>query len=400
MWARLLVVAVVLTAVGGAAWWFWAGPDPGLADACVTAERAAVRGAPAVFEPTIHWQAADLPEIATDADEQVMLAVTQQGRHGWVAAGRVSIGPEWHALMLASTDGATWQSEPGQAVRFAGAEIGSLVELDRRVIAAGSLSGMTSGTGVWVGRGPLAWQVARGRFEGFTPTALAAGEGSALLLGIADAPAAWSSVDGVTWDQLALDLPVAPALASFAAVRPDDDGWLAVGSIAPDVDGPAAPIVWASTDGAAWRCRVLDSAGFEVARPMGLYRSAQGWLAVGIAGDACGFAASCVGKPIAWTSPDGVRWSEGRIGGEPWHTGGIAVAGSAEGFVAVGHGTTWWSADGSSWVEVADGGSGVDALQGQPDALFMTDDGRLLVAGTAYEGADADAWIATGFLAR
>ena len=72
----------------------------------------------------------------------------------------------------------------------------------------------------------------------------------------------------------------------------------------------------------------------------------------------------------------------------------------AEGFVAVGHGTTWWSADGSGWVQLADGGSGVAALVGQPDALFMTDDGRLLVAGTTYQGADADAWIATGFLAR
>jgi hypothetical protein len=34
------------------------------------------------------------------------------------------------------------------------------------------------------------------------------------------------------------------------------------------------------------------------------------------------------------------------------------------------------------------------ALAGQPDALVVTDDGRLLVAGTTYEGADADAWIA------
>jgi hypothetical protein len=30
----------------------------------------------------------------------------------------------------------------------------------------------------------------------------------------------------------------------------------------------------------------------------------------------------------------------------------------------------------------------------------MTDRLQLLAAGTAYEGADADAWIATGFLAR
>ena len=112
-----------------------------------------------------------------------------------------------------------------------------------------------------------------------------------------------------------------------------------------------------------------------------------------------GFGASCVGHTIAWTSPDGVRWSAGRID-EPWLDGGMAYAGSAEGFVAVGHGTTWYSADGNVWVEVDDRGTGSEALIGQPDALVMTDRGQLAAVGTAYDGTDGDAWIAIGFLAR
>ena len=400
MSVRLLAAIVALAVVGGAAWWFGTGPlaEPPIA-ACDAAERAAVRDAPAVVEPTIDWQAAELPDVATDDDEQAMLAVAPRG-NGWVASGRTSDGPRLNTFMLATTDGATWQSNPADAVQFAGSEVGLLAEFDRRVVAAGAVFAGMEGIGVWVGRGPGGWQVVRGPFQGYTPSALGAGEQSVLLLGAADAPAAWSSTSGVTWDRLVLDLPVAADLASFDAVQPHDDGWLAVGSISRDVDGPAAPIVWASADGAAWSCRVLDSAGFDVARPTGLYRSAQGWLAVGTAGEVCGSGASCVGHTIVWTSPDGERWSEGRIDIEPWRSGGIAVAGSSEGFVAVGHRTTWWSADGHTWVELSDSGFGVEALAGQPDALFMTDDGRLLAAGTTYEGADADAWIAAGFLGR
>lgn len=399
MWSRLVAATTVMTIIGAAAWWLWLGPaaDPPVG-ACGEAERAAAVDAPAVLEPTVRWQAADLPATATDEDEQVMLAVALIDQ-GWVASGRRSNGPDSQALMLWSTDGG-WASGPADGIRFGDAEIRLLEEFDGRVLAAGSLARQSPATGVWVGRAPHAWQVVRGAFEGVAPVALAAGERSAVLIGVADVPAVWSSADGVTWDRLALDLPVDPTIAEFAAVRPDGDRWLAVGSLSRSVDGPVRPVVWSSSDGGIWSCSLLDAGGFEVAHPTSLHRSAQGWLAVGIGADVCGFGASCASQPIAWTSPDGRRWSEGRVGVEPWHTGGIAFAGSAEGFVAVGHGTTWWSADASSWVALDDGGTGPDALDGQPDALVLTDDGRLAVAGTSYDGNDEDAWIATGFLAR
>lgn len=402
-WGKVLAVVVAIAIAAGAAWWFWLGPatEPP-SGACPAAERFEGRDSQVAFPPTVTWKAEELPAFATDGDEQIMLAVSPL-EHGWMASGRTSTGPTSHGFVLRSDDG-TWSAGPDDARDFAEAEVGHLVEFRRRVVAAGLVSTGDVRTGVWVNRGAPAWQEGSGPFERSRPTALAAGGRSLLLLGAADwdgPPLAWSSNEGSVWERVELELPVEPNLASFAAARPNGDAWLAVGALSRGVDRPVWPVAWASTDGATWACLLLDRAGFDVAQPMGLHRSAQGWLAVGIAADVCGFGASCVGYPIAWTSPDGVRWSSAITDVEPLSLGGYAFTGSEEGFVAVGHGTTWWSADGNAWVELDDDGTGAQALVGEPDALFMTDDGRLAAVGTTYEGdADADAWIATGFLSR
>ena len=402
MWVRLVAVAAAIGVVASVAWWL-VGPGAAPATgACAAAEPADAPDGPVVFEPTITWEPADLPEAATDGDEQIMLAVSSLD-HGWLASGRSSTGPESHGFVLRSTDSVDWTLSPGDAVEFANAEIGLMSEFDGRVVASGSVSTDAVRTGVWVNRGTAVWHPARGPFEGSRPTALAAGERALLLLGASDSgggPLAWTSPEGSVWKRLDLHLPVDPDIAAFWSVRPDGDGWLAVGSLSRGVDAPSLPVVWSSPDGTTWTCSLLDPSGFEVAEPTALHRSAQGWLAIGIASEVCGFGGACQGHPIAWTSPDGVRWSAGVTGTEPWHTGGIAVGGSAEGFVAVGHFTTWWSADGITWVELADGGSGEQALVGEPDAVFMTDRGHLVAVGTTYDGTDADAWIATGFLGR
>jgi hypothetical protein len=400
MWLKVGAVIAVIAVIGAGAW-LLVGRDALARAACAGPQPTEVEAAPVVFEPTISWQSAELPDVATGPDQQVMLAVTSRD-HGWVATGNSSDGPTSHGFVLSTTDGSAWLSDPTDAVQFDETEIRLLVEVDRRVVAAGSIWTGDVRTGTWVNRGGTSWQAGNGAFDRSAPTALGARVGSLLMLGRADPsghPLAWASATGAEWAPIDLRLPVDPALATFASVRPDGEGWIAVGSLSRGVDTPAWPVVWASSDGATWTCRLLDSAGFGVAQPMELHRSAQGWLAVGIAGAVCGFGASCAGSTIAWTSPDGLGWSAARTGDQPWHTGGIVVAGSAEGFVAVGHATTWWSADGNAWVEVKDGGTGA-ALVGQPDALHMTDDGRLAAVGTSDGAGGADAWIATGFLVR
>jgi hypothetical protein len=402
-WVKVLASFVAIAVAAGAAWWFWLGPGTlPPTSACPAAERADIAESDVAFQPTIAWQPAELPAFATDGDEQIMLAVSAL-EDGWVAAGRTSTGPTSHGFLLRSIDDGTWHPGPDDAIAFAEAEIGLIVEFSRRAVAAGSVWTGDVRTGVWVNRGAPAWQEGSGPFQRSHPTALGAGGRSLLLLGAADSggvPLAWTSDEGSIWERLDLRLPVDPNLVSFSSVRASDDGWLAVGSLSRGVDQPTWPVAWASRDGATWTCLLLDRAGFDAVTPTALHRSAQGWLAIGIGADLCGFGASCPGYTIAWTSPDGVRWSAGITEVEPWHTGGIAVAGSAEGFVAIGHGATWWSADGNAWVEVADGGSGAQALIGQPDAIFMTDGGQLAAVGTTYDGTDPDAWIATGVLQR
>jgi hypothetical protein len=404
MWARLLAAVMAIAIAGGAAWWFWLGPGTAPpADACGAAERVDVPGAPAVFEPTVFWQLAELPALATDGDEQVMLGGAAF-HHGWVASGRSSSGPDSNGFILSSPDGFEWRYGPADAAGFADTEIGLLVERDRTIVAVGSASGSGQvGIRAWISHDGIHWRSAAGPFDRSSPTAVGNGDQSLLLFGVAesgDHPLAWSSSGGNRWERVDLQLPVDPELARIGAIQSAGEGWLAVGDLSRGVDSQAWPVVWTSADGVSWSCLLLDRAGFDVARPTALHRSAQGWLAVASAGDVCGFGASCPGDTVAWTSPDGVQWSAGATGVAPWDRGGIAIAGSAEGFVAAGHGTTWWSADGNSWVELADGGTAAGALIGQPDALVMTDDGRILAVGTTYEGVDADAWVAVGYLSR
>jgi len=404
MWARIMAAVIAVAVAGGAAWWFWLGPETApSADACGAAERADVPSAPAVFEPTVSWQLAELPAFATDGDEQVMLGGAAFG-HGWVASGRSRSGPDSNGFILSSPDGFEWRHGATDAAGLADTEIGLLVERERTIVAVGSASGSGQvGIRAWISLDGINWRAAAGPFDRSSPTAVGTRDQSLLLVGVAesgDHPLAWTSNGGNHWERVNLQLPVDPEVARIGAIQSDGAGWVAVGDLSRDVDSPAWPVVWMSADGASWTCLLLDRAGFDVARPTALHRSAQGWLAVGTAGDVCGFGASCPGHTVAWTSPDSVRWSAGATGVEPWDRGGIGVAGSAEGFVAVGHGTTWWSADGNSWVELADDGTGAEALIGQLDALAMTDDGRLLAVGTTYEGVDADAWVAVGYLSR
>jgi hypothetical protein len=84
MWVRIVAAVAVIAVVAVGAWWLIGpGADPAL-QACADAERADVPAAPVVFEPRIAWEPATLPAIATNADEQIMLALTPFGQ-GWVA---------------------------------------------------------------------------------------------------------------------------------------------------------------------------------------------------------------------------------------------------------------------------------------------------------------------------
>ena len=334
----------------------------------------------------------ELPDGLDDGDEQVMLDV-ESLRDGFVAVGRESNGPISNAFVLHSADGLRWTHAPGGAERFIGTEFHRLDRVAERLFALGTVStddrGGSRGTVVYTDDGQT-WIEANGNFEGTRPSSLAGSGRELLLIGTRNSdirPLAWRSADGDTWTPVELQLPVNPAQADMGTVASLGDEYLAVGSLTAGVT--AAPVVWRSGDGASWSCHLLDPAGFDSAQPFELHRAGSAWLALGIAGNACGFGASCPGYPIAWASQDGLSWSAALGTDEPISDGGIGFGSGAEQFIAIGRGRSWTSLDGMSWTldEQSDGApDGTDALAVGPD-------GRLVAVGTRGDGTDVDPWI-------
>lgn len=198
----------------------------------------------------------------------------------------------------------------------------------------------------------------------------------------------------MAWVSKAMELPVPTEYAGFAGLAALDGGWLAPGWISRDIDAAAAPVIWASTDGSRWSCRMLDAGGYAVARPLELVRSGDAWLVVGSGGAPCGIGASCAGFSVAWSSPDGRAW---RLvpAQPPIDFGGVAYAGTGDGFVAVGNGT-WFSSDGASWEAVSVGETS-GAIGGLPQALAADGDGRMVSGGVLSDAVLADRlWLARG----
>ncbi len=385
------VLVIVLIAVGA---WFAVGPGAGApTGACAIAPAAPSPSASERTDPpAVAWTTSELPTGFDDPDEQIMLDVVAFG-DGFVAVGRESSGPKSHAFFLRSADGISWAGQPGDDQRFAGVEITSLVTDGGRLYGIGSASTNDRGgsrVAVWVTDDGRSWRQATGPFDDAHATSVAVGDSGLLMVGGTNDgrhPLAWSSRDGLAWESAPIEQPVDGGLGGLAH---DGDGWLAAGSIASGRDGPSAPVIWRSRDGVGWSCHVLDAGGFNRGYASKLYRSGDGWLAVGGAADGCGFGGSCPGHSAAWFSTDGVAWTDVLLDGYP-----SAHVGVRNAFVGVGNGT-WLLRDGHGWERVSDGETS-GALAGQADALAATDDGRLVVVGTTYDStSDADAWIAVG----
>jgi hypothetical protein len=199
-------------------------------------------------------------------------------------------------------------------------------------------------------------------------------------------PAAWTSKDGVAWRQEDVAILGRDGVAErMTTIVAGSDGFVAGGSVGPELLDRQARFWW-SADGVAWTPVVDERAAFHDAEVRSITRFKAGFVAVGVVGTAQHPTAA-----VAWTSPDGRRWT--RVD-DPAFDGGVAasvVAAPFGGLVAVGsdldrrEATAWVSPDGNRWTRAPSEGS----RQHSGGYAWMTDVtavGDELVAVGDYQG--------------
>jgi hypothetical protein len=274
-----------------------------------------------------------------------------------VADGFIAVGvqqPPARAIVLHSTDGATWTALDGWAAADGTTAIAAASSGSRTVVVG------SSGAGA----------------------------------------AAWVS-DGGTWRASSgADLAGLAGAVVMNSVTATADGWVAGGFRDDPANLATAAAVWRSTDGATW---TLDGtpAVFAGGRIQGVAASGTTIVAVGTAGD------PSYGPAGAWVSTGGA-WTRATID----DAAGVmrAVAATPDGFVAVGQDGTdrgarvWRSTDGRTWTAIADqpalhhGSSPIRMLS-------LTGDDKGLIAGgwradaangssAAWTSVDGTTWVA------
>ena len=196
---------------------------------------------------------------------------------------------------------------------------------------------------------------------------------------------AWTSTDGVAWQQTSSDAFATIPLRLTAVVH-WQGGFAAAGYEGSEF-GTAKAAFWVSPDGLAWR-QAPEAAVFEDARAWSLAAGGPGLVAVGSAGTS-----DAPGPAVVWTSPDGLHWT--RITAGPVFDGArmrtlTSVPGI--GLVAAGEdhagdtGAVWVSAEGLLWTRAPSSPDlGRPGIQVRMYAVVGGGPGVAIV-GTATEG--------------
>jgi hypothetical protein len=205
----------------------------------------------------------------------------------------------------------------------------------------------------WTSADGLTWRIHEIDTTEFTfPEALASGsDGTVVAVGRSGrAPMAWTTIDGVSWESHAVaTLGAEGAPERMTAVAAGQGGYVAGGSVGPELAERHARF-WTSEDGSTWQPVPDDPAGFADAEVRAITPFGDGFVAVGVIGDA-----QAQTGAVAWASPDGLSWE--RID-RPAFDGGAAAAvveSPSGGLVAVGttverrEAVAWTSPDGRDW---------------------------------------------------
>ena len=222
---------------------------------------------------------------------------------------------------------------------------------------------------------------------GYAFAAMAAGAGAVVIVGSSDQdpsrPMSWYSPDGRSWTAS----PPQPAFATgpgywvkMNGVSASADGFIAVGEENPVcmcANSWTSAVVWHSADGLHWT-RAAASAALSKASMRQVVQTPSGFVAVGEAIEQAPTPGSDILNPyaVAWTSPDGIRWTRSPDSPALHPAGGaepaalavlgrrLVVLGEAGGGVDPVKAYVLWSDDGVDWAPPAspaspDGPSGL-----------------------------------------
>jgi hypothetical protein len=228
--------------------------------------------------------------------------------------------------------------------------------------------------------------------------ALVASGGRYLALGFDQPPshaAAWSSVDGLSWQRLA-SLPAPDGSSISAAVAAPGAGGSGTGLVAVGTSGGSAA-VWHTADGATWTVESLPpplrAGTTEILTA--IVRTGGGYVAAGYLDSAAGRTATF------WRSADGASWTRAtaQLPSGSSEVTGVAAASGGGAIVAVGISGDERRGTAAAW-RSTDGGTSWQAISSSSLAI-----GRMLAVATGKSGfsavgetkdqTGAEAWTST-----
>ena len=285
---------------------------------------------------------------------------------GYVGVGGVDTGSGLDAAFFSSGDGIHWtlvkRQSSNHSEAVTGVVAGQVARIGNRLLAVGE-----------------AFMNAPGQLPDF-------------------APPLWESDDGTTWTQV--ESPTWDAASTWPT-------WLLSGphGVVAVRGGSKDAVVLHSLDGSTWTRATLPTTEHAIARDAIAYSS--GFVIVGRDGQPDSLSEVSdpsispfgVGRPAAWISADGVRWSQATVDGNEVAGAGLGkVLAVRTGFVALGVNSTadhdgtmtsWTSVDGRTWSIAGDAAL---PFAGTSDPVYTADGDRAVVLGEAPEGSGPAAW--------
>jgi hypothetical protein len=240
------------------------------------------------------------------------LSSVAHGTQGWVAVGGAQAAAAQHPVVVTSANGRRWRAADG-AASFTGAGLfTSAVAAGPAgyVIVGRQVSGGHTMAAAWWSAGLTGWQRATGASPGALGPAgsdrqmlaVTAGRDGFAAVGSAGThPAAWTSVNGKTWQAVTLAVPPSAAKAQLTQVTVNGRKLVAVGT-AITAAGQTSPFAAVSRDGGVtWTESLLPSPGGAAAVDA-VAATGTGFTAVGM------FGAEGREDVVIWTSTDGLTW--------------------------------------------------------------------------------------------